>query len=42
MFNKYQDGRTPLYKAADMGNLEVVQFLIEKGADINAAKQVSC
>ncbi len=29
-------GRTPFYWACHLGNLQIIQFLISKGADINA------
>ena len=28
-------GRCPLHYAADMGQTQVAQFLVEKGADVN-------
>lgn len=28
-------GMTPLYSAADNSHIEVVKFLLEKGADVN-------
>ena len=32
-----EDGRTPLYNAADSGRKEIVELLIEKGANINCS-----
>ena len=37
----YQWGETPLYIASEHGHLEVVKYLKEAGADINAADNVS-
>uniref|UniRef100_A0A3B3YKF5 Uncharacterized protein n=1 Tax=Poecilia mexicana TaxID=48701 RepID=A0A3B3YKF5_9TELE len=34
--NERLDGRYPLHYAADFGHLKVVEYLLEKGADINA------
>uniref|UniRef100_T1JLU3 Uncharacterized protein n=1 Tax=Strigamia maritima TaxID=126957 RepID=T1JLU3_STRMM len=34
--NKDIDGRPPLHYAADYGQKEVIQYLIEKGADLNS------
>ena len=31
-----EDGRTPLYNAAESGRKEIVELLIEKGANVNA------
>ena len=31
--------RTPLRNAAECGNIEIVQLLIEKGADVNSKDQ---
>ena len=36
-----QDGCTPLYIASQFGQLEVVKALIERRADVEAAKNVS-
>ena len=33
------DGGTPLYIAAQMGNTEVVKLLLKGGADVNIARQ---
>ena len=30
------DGRSPMHLAADYGQLEVLQYLVSKGADLNA------
>ena len=38
MADKY--GQTPLHYAAKSANLEVVKYLVEKGADINMADKV--
>ena len=35
-----QDGRTPLYKAAINGHVEIAQMLMEKGANIEATTKV--
>ena len=32
---KINDGKTPLFHASDGGRLEVVRYLVEKGADVN-------
>ncbi len=32
-----QDGRTPLWAAASQGHLEVVQLLVEEGAEVDRA-----
>ena len=37
----YQDGDTPLLLAAENGHLPLVEYLVEKGADIEAQDQVS-
>ena len=36
-----QDGRTPLISAALMGHLPVIEYLLEKGANIEAKDRVS-
>ena len=36
-----QDGRTPLQMAAEAGPLNVVQFLVSPGADVNMKDKVS-
>ena len=36
-----QDGRTPLHMAAAAGNLDVVQYLVSSGADVNMKDIVS-
>ena len=36
-----QDGRTPLHMAAEAGPLNVVQFLVSSGADVNMKDKVS-
>ncbi len=36
-----QDGQTPLYMASYKGFLPVVQFLVERGAKVNAADKVA-
>jgi ankyrin repeat protein len=35
-FKRKRDGRTPLRAAASSGRVEIVKFLLKKGADINA------
>ena len=37
----YQDGRSPLLAAIEGGHTETAQLLIDKGADVNKANQVS-
>ena len=37
----YQDGRSPLLAACQRGYTETAQLLIDKGADVNKAGQVS-
>ena len=37
----YQYGGTPLYAAAQGGHLEIVQLLVDKGADVNFPNHVS-
>ena len=36
-----QDGRTPLHMAAAAGHLNVVQYLVSSGADVNMKGWVS-
>ena len=36
-----QDGRTPLHMAAAVGSLDVVQYLVSSGADVNMKSWVS-
>ena len=36
-----QDGRTPLHMAAATGKLNVVQYLVSSGADVNLKDRVS-
>ena len=33
---KLEDGTTPLYQAAAVGNKEIIEILIAKGADVNS------
>ena len=37
-----QDGATPLFVSAQEGHKEVVEVLLQNGADVNAAKKVIC
>ena len=37
----YQAGRTPLIYAAERGRLPVVEYLVERGADMEAKAFVS-
>ena len=37
----YQIGKTPLILAAENGNLPVVEYLLEKGANSNAQDDVN-
>ena len=37
----HQNGRTPLMLAAESGRLPVVEYLMEKGANIEAKEDVS-
>ena len=37
----YQDGDTPLIWAVENGNLAVVEYLLERGADMEAKNGVS-
>ena len=39
MVNSYPDGATPLHYAAANGHLEVVKYLVEKGADVKRANE---
>ena len=36
-----QNGRTPLHEAAAAGHLNVVQYLVSSGADVNMKDKVS-
>ena len=36
-----QDGRTPLHRAAAAGHLNVVQYLVSSGAEVNLKDRVS-
>ena len=36
-----QDGRTPLYVAAEKGHLEIVRHLLDQSANVDAATKVS-
>lgn len=42
--NDVIDGRTPLHYASDYGQLDVLEYLITKGADVNALDKhgISC
>jgi ankyrin repeat protein len=40
MLLNMQDGQTSLYEASLNGNLPVVQFLVERGAKVEAANKV--
>jgi ankyrin repeat protein len=35
-----QDGRTPLYCAAQKGHDKIMEMLVQAGADVNAANKV--
>ena len=37
----WQDGETPLYVASSEGNVGAIQLLLQKGANINEADEVS-
>ena len=37
----YQNGWTPLMNAAEKGHLPVVEYLLERGADMEAKDNVS-
>ena len=37
----YQDGDTPLIYAVDEGHLPTVEYLVEKGADMEAKSEVN-
>ena len=41
VFVIWQDGSTPLYRAAEEGHLSVVQLLLSAHADVNQASRVS-
>ncbi|XP_043964692.1 myotrophin isoform X1 [Gambusia affinis] len=34
--NQFLEGRKPLHYAADFGQLDVIKYLLDKGADVNA------
>jgi ankyrin repeat protein len=36
-----QDGQTPLYWASRQGHLPIVEFLVERGANVDAATKVA-
>ncbi len=36
-----QDGETPLYAASEQGHLKIVEFLVELGANVDAARKVA-
>ena len=40
MCEMYQDGWTPLIYAAESGHLPVVEYLLERGADMQAKEHV--
>ena len=40
-FPLFQNGVTPLHKASETGNIEVVQILLASNADVNARAGVS-
>ncbi|KAH8354894.1 hypothetical protein KR093_000633 [Drosophila rubida] len=39
--NKWVGGRTPLHYAADFGQLKVIKFLVDIGADVNKEDKYS-
>ena len=40
VFFSFQSGKTPLYLASREGHQEIVQMLMDKGAEINVSDQV--